>query len=92
VLTAATLRHLLLSDAGPELALADVQLVTQDVRPHARTEGLPVRRVRDSGAQYPAVMKGQLEGDMVTALAPRVAYWRPFLVEAETLVVFRVGA
>jgi hypothetical protein len=37
-------------------------------------------------------MKGQLEGDMVTALAPRVAYWRPFLVEAETLVVFRVGA
>ncbi|HET9564102.1 MAG TPA: hypothetical protein VFP27_06250 [Mycobacterium sp.] len=39
-----SLRHLLLPDAFPELVLTDEQLVAQDVRPHARTVGLLVRR------------------------------------------------
>jgi hypothetical protein len=44
--------------------------------------------VRDSSAQHPAVREGQLEGDAVTALAPRVAHLRPPLGEAEILVGF----
>src|SRR6476659_3733709 len=87
-LAAASLRHIFLLDAGPELVFADQQLVAQDVRPHAQAVGLTVWWMRDSGAQYLAVGKSQLEGDVVAALAPCVANQPPPLVEAEILVIF----